>query len=87
MEQTVQERVLRVIAKTHKVSPEDIHLNQNIDELCEDSLDLVNLLFELEDEFDIDIPDAAKESKTIHDIVTGIEQLLCIQHSQDTTAA
>ena len=76
MTASIKDRVIKVIEKTSKISAEDIQSNLLIADICEDSLDLVNLLFELEDEFNIDIPDEARESKSIQDIVTGIEKLM-----------
>jgi acyl carrier protein len=76
MNKIVENRVINLIAKTQKISIDDIKLDQLIEDICEDSLDVVNLLFELEDEFDLSIPDEAKESKTIRDIVIGIEKLM-----------
>lgn len=75
-QETIEFRVINLIAKAQKIPAENIHLDQAIEEVCEDSLDMVNLLFSLEDEFNLSIPDEAKESKTIRDIVNGIEQLL-----------
>ena len=76
MTASIKDRVIKVIEKTSKISAEDIQSNLLIADICEDSLDLVNLLFELEDEFNIDIPDEARESNSIQDIVTGIEKLM-----------
>lgn len=83
MTPTIEHRVIQIVAKTTKISPEDVQLDQLIEDVCEDSLDQVNLLFELEDEFDVDIPDEARESKTIQDIVLGIEKLMQAKEKQE----
>jgi acyl carrier protein len=75
-QETTEFRVINLIAKAQKIPAENIHPDQAIEEVCEDSLDMVNLLFALEDEFNLSIPDEARESKTIRDIVNGIEKLL-----------
>ena len=75
-QEALEQRVIHLIAKTQKIPAENIHLDQAIEEICQDSLDMVNLLFALEDEFNLSIPDEAKESKTIGDIVNGIAALL-----------
>ena len=42
-----------------------------------DSLDGINILFALEGEFDLDIPDdAARGIRTVREMVEGIEKLL-----------
>ncbi|KTC93467.1 phosphopantetheine-binding protein [Legionella cincinnatiensis] len=87
MNQQIQERVIQLIAKNQKIPPESIQLNQSVEELCETSLDLVSLLFALEDEFDINLLDDAEVSKTVRDIILGIEELLNVQQSTETSAA
>ncbi|KTD12095.1 acyl carrier protein [Legionella gratiana] len=86
MSQQIQERVFQIIAKSLTKPPENIHLTLPIEELCEDSLDLVSLVFALEDEFNLDLADKAKEAKTIQDIVMGIESLLKTQQTTEISA-
>ncbi len=77
MNQEVAMRVIKVIAKTQKIPESSIELNQKIQDICPHSLNLVDLLFEIEDEFDISIADEnAQKLETVQDIVTGIEKLL-----------
>ena len=76
MNQSIEQRVLKIIAKIKNISPNDIRVEQAIEDVCEDSLDVVSLLFDLEDEFEISIPDEAKELKTIQDMINGIETLI-----------
>lgn len=83
-QQSIEQRVINLIAKTQNIPVENIHLDQAIEEICQDSLDMVNVLFALEDEFNLSIPDEAKESKTIRDIVKGISVLL--QQNEDALA-
>ena len=52
-------RVTGVIAKTQKIPPETVTIDKSFEELKIDSLDGINILFALEGEFDIDIPDDA----------------------------
>ena len=48
-----------------------------VDDLGADSLDIVDLVMSLEDEFDTEIPDEAIENiKTVGDIVHFIEETL-----------
>jgi acyl carrier protein len=71
------QRVIRVIAETQKISPDTIAAGATFEELKFDSLDGINILFALENEFDINIPDdAAREIKSIPEMVAGIEKLL-----------
>jgi acyl carrier protein len=72
----VAKRVVSVIAATQKLSPEEISLDSTLDELRIDSLDGINMLFALEEEFRITIPQAAYKSLTIREVIEGIEKLL-----------
>ena len=70
-------RVTGVIAKTQKIPPETVTIDKSFEELKIDSLDGINILFALEGEFDLDIPDdAARNIHTIREMVEGIEKLL-----------
>jgi acyl carrier protein len=71
------ERVTGVIAKAQHLPPESITIDSTFEELKIDSLDGINLLFVLEGEFDVDIPDdAARQIRSVRDVVEGIEKLL-----------
>jgi len=75
--ETVSERVIRVIANAQKIPIESITIDSTFEELKIDSLDGINILFGLEGEFDVNIPDdAAKELRTVRAAVEGIEKLL-----------
>jgi acyl carrier protein len=70
-------RVISVIADTQKIPIDSIGREATFEELKFDSLDGINILFALENEFDINIPDdAAREIKSIPEMVAGIEKLL-----------
>lgn len=71
------ERVTGVIAKTQHLSPETVTIDSTFEQLKIDSLDGINILFAVESEFDIDIPDdAAKKIRSVREMVAGIEKLL-----------
>lgn len=73
---TTFDKVKDIIAKQLSVKPEEVKNDSNIaEELGADSLDLVEILMSLEDEFGISIPDEAiPEIKTINDVVAFIEK-------------
>jgi acyl carrier protein len=76
-DETVADRVIRVFANFKKVPPEEISLDTTFDELGFDSLDGLNLVFELEEEFDLTIPDdRVATMKGVRQAVEGIEALL-----------
>lgn len=75
--ESIQDRVLRVIATTCRKPLESVRPESTFEELGIDSLDRLNTLFELEGEFDIQIDDEQAKSVTnMGEMVTGIEQLV-----------
>ena len=74
----VFEKVREILCDQLDLEPEDVTLDTNIiDDLGADSLDLVDFVMSLEDEFDKEIPDEDVENiKTIGDIVSYIENSL-----------
>jgi acyl carrier protein len=70
-------RVTGVIAKTQKIPPETVTVDKTFAELKIDSLDGINILFALESEFNLDIPDeAARQIRSVREMVEGIDKLL-----------
>lgn len=67
----ILERVQAVLAKELSLNEGDILLESNFEDLGIDSLDLVELIMQLEDEFDIAI-DEAEKLKTVNDVVEYI---------------
>jgi acyl carrier protein len=75
-------RVTAVIARTQKIPSESVTLDKTFEELKIDSLDGINIVFILENEFHIEIPDeAAREIKTVRQMVEGVEKLLAAKAS------
>ena len=73
----MEQRVLRVIAVTRRVPIETVHADSTFEELGIDSLDRINILFELEGEFEIEIDDEqAKQVATLQQMIDGIKLLL-----------
>ena len=77
MPKDLTERVISVIATTQRIAPEKISPDSTFEELGLDSLDSVNILFALEEEFKIEIPDdQAREIRGVRGMIDGIEKLL-----------
>ncbi len=70
------EKLKDIIAEQLSVEADEVTLEANIqDDLGADSLDIVDLITTIEDEFDISIPDeAVEEIKTVGDIVNYVEK-------------
>lgn len=83
---TVEERVIKVFADFKKISPDEIKRDSTFEELGLDSLDGLNLIFELEEEFDLTVPDdKVQDMKSVGEVIEGIEYL--IENPYDASAA
>lgn len=77
MPETVTERVIRVIAQTQRIPVDTVLPDSTLADLKIDSLDAINILFALETEFNINIPDdAAKGMLSIQDLADGVTKLV-----------
>jgi acyl carrier protein len=70
-------RVRALIARTQHLPEEKITADSTFLELGIDSLDGINILFAVESEFNINIPDeAAQNLRSVRDVIDGIAKLL-----------
>jgi acyl carrier protein len=77
MPDSLTEQVLDVIATTQRIPREKITLDSRFEELGMDSMDAVNILFALEEKFDITIPDEeARQIRSIREMVEGVQKLV-----------
>jgi acyl carrier protein len=87
MSEELIHRLTEVIAKTQKIPPETVTIDKTFEELKIDSLDGINILFALEGEFDVEIPDeAARGIKTVREMAEGIEKLLAAKAEAQSQA-
>jgi acyl carrier protein len=71
------ERVRGIIASTQHLPQEKVTADSTFQELGIDSLDGINILFAVESEFNINIPDDAAQSiRSVRDVIDGIAKLL-----------
>ncbi|MBQ6809278.1 MAG: acyl carrier protein [Clostridia bacterium] len=70
------EKIAEIIAEKFDMNVDEIKLTTNIfEDLGADSLDIVDMLMMLEDQYEITIPDeVAQEMRTIGDVVNYIEE-------------
>lgn len=72
----VAARIIELIAKSKSLSPSAITPATTFDELNIDSLDKINLSFEVEEVFAVEIPDSAINSlRTVGDVIAGVSRL------------
>ena len=72
----IAQRCIDIIAKSKGISADTITLASTFDELNIDSLDKINLSFEVEEIFSIAIPDDSLNSlRTVGDVIAGVQRL------------
>jgi acyl carrier protein len=77
MSDELTEKVLSAIATTKRIPREQVTVDSTLEGLGMDSLDQLNLLFALESDFNISIPDEeAKSIRTVREMVEGVRKLV-----------
>ena len=84
----VASRCIDIIAKSKGIPPDTITLASTFEELSIDSLDKINISFEVEEAFSIDIPDEALGTiRTVGDMVEGVTKLQAAKPPTATTTS
>jgi acyl carrier protein len=76
---TTIERLQTILTTKFSVPAENVRGDASLDTLGLDSLDLIEVLFEVEEEFDIRVPQeggSALRTATVQDIVDSIDRAL-----------
>lgn len=77
IDEAVATKVMEIIAKQKRVPADQVTIDSTFQELGLDSLDAVNILFELEGEFNISISDEeARKIKDVRQMVEGVSALI-----------
>ena len=71
----IQEKVIKIVSEATKMDANNITSDTNfIDDLNLDSLDMVEMMMKMEDEFGIEIPEDETENlKTINDVANFLK--------------
>lgn len=68
---------MKVVATSKRIPIENVQPDTSFESLGIDSLDRLNILFDLENEFDIEINDEdAKQVKNMREMIEGVTQLV-----------
>jgi acyl carrier protein len=87
MSEELIQKIRHVIANAQRLPIEKVTINSSFEELGIDSMDGVNILFALENEFNITIPDeAAKQIRNVREMMEGVERLLAARPVDPSTA-
>lgn len=86
MAQTVQEKVIAILAEQAVLDPGDVALGATLADLGLDSLGLVEVVFAIEEAFDIQVPFNANDPaasefdvSTVETMVRAVENLIAAQ--------
>lgn len=82
----VQDKIFDIVAKEARLDRNKLSLDNKLEDLNIESLDMVQILFGIEDEFDIYVPqeDDSFKLDSLRDVVTGVEHLIA---QKDTKSA
>jgi acyl carrier protein len=73
---SIAQTIIGFIAAQKTLDPNTISPASTFEELQMDSLDKINLSFEVEERFQISIPDNALDSlRTVGDVIAGVQRL------------
>jgi len=82
MSEELTQRVLKVIATSKRIPLEQVTIESEFQQLDIDSMDAVEILFALENEFDINIPDDdVREVRNVRQMVEGVARLVAAKTS------
>jgi acyl carrier protein len=81
------QEIVKVIAEYKDLDPSEITAERSFEDLGIDSLDAIDILYEVEDKFKIDVPQEALDfetMRTVGDILSVVETVLADQQDQQT---
>jgi acyl carrier protein len=83
---TIEERVMKIVAEQLDAEEGQVTMEASfVDDLGADSLDTVELVMALEEEFEIEIPDeAAEKIQTVQQAVNYIKPQVETENSEET---
>jgi len=74
---SIEEKVIQLITKEQHLEPGKVTLDSTFEELGIDSLDGVYIMFALEEEFKISIPDSvARQMKSVRQVVDDLTRYM-----------
>ena len=82
---TTLERLQNLFIARFDYKLEELTASTTLENLGLDSLDVIDFLFDIEDEFNIKVPDREFEVKTIQDMVDALDRFISEQDSKQDT--
>ncbi len=79
---TTFEQLRVILIRDYKLAPESLTLDAPLEALGIDSLGVAELLFNIEDEFQVTLPPNPVQLATLGDVIHYIDELVAAQHGQ-----
>lgn len=74
-EKTIRERAIKAVAEEMGKKPEEVRDGMTWEDLDADSLDTIEIIFAIEEEFGIEVPDSAADAMAnVGDLVAWLER-------------
>ena len=71
----VFERIKDIISEQFDIAAEKISMESTLEELDIDSIDAMDLIMDMEEEFDLEVPDEVLEAmKTVGDVISYLKE-------------
>ena len=85
-EDEIREKIFDIIAKEARLDRGTLTLDTKLEDLKIESLDMVQILFGIEDAFDVYVPqdDQSFKLSTLRDVVDGVKRLVAAKQQQQT---
>ena len=83
-EEEIREKIFDIIAKEARLDRGTLTLETKLEDLKIESLDMVQILFGIEDAFDVYVPqdDQSFKLSTLRDVVDGVKRLVAAKQQQ-----
>lgn len=85
----VAERISAIIANEVSIDPSEVKPESTLEDLKIESIDLVQIMFAIEEEFDIYLAEAdvGFDVENVGQVVDAVEQLVAAKGSQDAASS
>lgn len=83
-DEEIREKIYDIIAKEARIDRGTLTLETKLEDLKIESLDMVQILFGIEDAFDVYVPQDEQNFKlvTLKDVIDGVQRLVAAKQQQ-----
>jgi acyl carrier protein len=83
-DEEIREKIFDIISKEARIDRGTLSLETKLEDLKIESLDMVQILFGIEDTFDVYVPqdDQSFKLSTLRDVVDGVKRLVAAKQRQ-----